>query len=151
MCIYPLVSSQVGSCTIVYSNIPKCKPARVLASLRQYKATALGGSPAFVEKIAKFALKQNTALPVKFTLVGGAPVFRGAFRTIVSATPDKKAVVLYGSTEVEPISVVFADEKLRLEAGKPDGLCVGRPVFEKSAKIIRILKGENGGGFGGGS
>ena len=112
-----------------------------MESLHKYEATGIGGSPAFVEKIASYALKQNTTLPVKLALLGGAPVYRGTFRTVSSAVPDQKACVLYGSTEVEPVSVVMAEEKLRLEAEKPDGLCVGRPVFEKSAKVIQILKG----------
>ncbi|CAI8051226.1 Olefin beta-lactone synthetase [Geodia barretti] len=71
--------------------------------------------------------------------MGGAPVYRGMFRTIASVTPEKKAVVLYGSTEVEPVSVIFAEEKLQLEAEKPDGHCIGRPVFEDSARVIGIL------------
>lgn len=68
-------------------------------------------------------------------------MFRGALRTIMSVTPEKRCAVLYGSTEAEPISVIYATEKLELEASQPDGLCVGKPVFKGSVKIIRILKG----------
>ena len=81
-------------------------------------------------------------LPVAYTGVGGAPVYRGMLRTISSATPERKTVVIYGSTEVEPVSMIFAGEKMELEASQPDGLCVGKPVFKGSVKIIKILSGE---------
>ena len=43
---------------------------------------------------------------------------------------------------MEPISCIFAKEKMELEASQPDGLCVGPPVFKGSAKVIKILSGE---------
>ena len=94
-----------------------------------------------MEKVASYALKHNITLPTKYTGMGGAPVFRGALRTISSVTPDKKTAVVYGSTEAEPISAIYAQEKMKLEASQPDGLCVGRPVFKGSVKVIKILKG----------
>ena len=109
--------------------------------MKKYSATVLGGSPAFAHKLATYVIKENTTLPIKLALVGGAPVYRGMFRILTSVTPDKKAFVLYGSTEAEPISAISAEEKLRVEAEKPDGMCVGRPAFDRSAKIIQILKG----------
>ena len=78
---------------------------------------------------------------MKYTGLGGAPVFRGALRTILSVTPEKRCAVLYGSTEAEPISAIYATEKLELESSQPDGLCVGRPVLKGSTKVIKILKG----------
>ena len=99
------------------------------------------GSPAFVERLAVHALKENITIPVRYTAVGGAPVFRGTLRTVSSATPDRKTVVIYGSTEAEPISMIFASEKMELEASSPDGHCVGRPVFKGSVKVIQIIPG----------
>lgn len=81
-------------------------------------------------------------LPVKYTALGGAPVFRDTLRKIVSVTPEKRTLVMYGSTEAEPISVIFAEEKMKLELSGPDGLCVGKPVFRGTVKVIRILEGE---------
>ena len=110
-------------------------------TMKKYKALGLGGSPAFVHKIASYAVKQNTVLPVKVTQIGGAPIYRGVLRTIASVTPNRKAYVVYGSTEVEPVSAISAVEKMSAESDKPDGLCVGRPVFENSARVIGILSG----------
>jgi hypothetical protein len=125
----------------VFPNLNKIQPAKILDDIKKYGVTFIGGSPAFTYKLACHAAKLGISLPVKATSVGGAPVYRGMLRTIASVTPEKKAMLLYGSTEVEPVSVIFADEKLQLEAGKPDGHCVGRPVFEDSARVISILSG----------
>lgn len=119
----------------------KSVPSEVVKHLKKFNATGVMGSPAFVEKLAAYAAKNSIMLPVKYTGVGGAPVFRGAFRTITSVTPDKKTILIYGSTEAEPISSIMAAEKLELEAGQPEGHCVGRPAFKDSVKIIRILNG----------
>ena len=73
--------------------------------------------------------------------MGGAPVYRGMLRAIASATPEKKVMIVYGATEVEPVSTVYAEERLGLEAGRPDGHCVGRPMFDGSTRIIKILTG----------
>ena len=132
---------------LLFPNIAKCNPAEVVETMKSFdpaaNSTALGGSPAFVHRVALHAAKHNSTLPISLISVGGAPVYRGMLRTMVSVVTDKKAVVLYGSTEAEPISLIFAEEKLRLEAGKPDGLCVGRPVYEDSARVIGILSGES--------
>ena len=132
---------QVGSLCILITKFIHCNPAQVFETLKKYNVTTVTGSPAFVEKLALHALKHNTTLPVRYTAVGGAPVFRGALRTISSATPDRNTVVVYGSTEVEPISCIYAAEKMDLEASLPDGHCVGKPVFKGSAKVIKILSG----------
>ena len=134
----------MGSLCLLFPDIDSANPSEVMEALKKHNCTALSGSPAFVEKVALHAQKNNTLLPVKYTGVGGAPVFRGVLRTITAVTPDKKTVVIYGGTEAEPISMIFAEEKMKLEFACPDGLCVGKPVFKGSAKIIRILEG---GGF----
>lgn len=128
--------------------------------MKKYNVTVLGGSPAFVYRIAQYAAQNKIMLPVKATIVGGAPIFRyiinkrsmiktlslslcrGPLRTLLSVTPNKNTIVLYGSTEVEPISFVMATEKLQLEETKPDGLCVGRPVVDNSVKVISLLDGK---------
>ena len=140
-CLALLHCLQVGATCVLFPNIAKCNPAKVIETMKKYGVTSMGGSPAFIHKVAAYAAEQNMMLPVKCTSLGGAPVFRGPFRTVISVTPDKKTSVIYGATEAEPISYIFAEEKLQVEAEKPDGLCVGRPAFENSVRVIQILKG----------
>ncbi len=131
----------MGTLCLLYPNIDNANPSEVIKTMNKYSCTALTGSPAFVEKVAIQAQKTNTTLPVRYTGVGGAPVFRGTLRTISSVTPDRRSVVIYGSTEAEPISMIFAEEKMKLEASHPDGLCVGKPVFKDSVKVVRLQEG----------
>ncbi|XP_064406005.1 olefin beta-lactone synthetase-like [Halichondria panicea] len=139
--VFPLHFLNVGSTCLIYPNILKFSPSDVLKQAKKFNATAITGSPAFVEKIANYAIKQNISLPVQYTAVGGAPIYKGVFRKIASVTPGRKAAVIYGSTEAEPVSVVFAQEKMALEGEDSVGHCVGQPVFKGSVKIIKILDG----------
>ena len=123
-------------------SIAQCNPAETIKLLKKHSVTSILGSPAYVEKLAAYASKQKMNLPVIYTGVGGAPVFRGTLRTISSVTADRKTAVIYGSTEAEPICHIFAAEKLQLEEGQPEGHCVGRPVFKGSVKIIEIQTSE---------
>ena len=131
----------MGATLLLFPSIPKSQPAKVLEELKKYGATSLGGSPAFAHKLACHVSELRTNLPLSTCNLGGAPVYRGILRTIVSVTPGKKVLVVYGSTEAEPVSAIFAEEKMELEAGKPDGHCVGRAVFDGSARVIGILSG----------
>jgi acyl-CoA synthetase (AMP-forming)/AMP-acid ligase II len=136
--LFPLHFLKVGATSMLCPNFTKCDPAKVISTLRKYNITVLGGSPAFVHRIAQYANSHRISLPVAVTLVGGAPIFRGMLRAIANVTPNKNTIVLYGSTEVEPVSFIMANEKLSLEEDKPVGLCVGKPVVEGSVKIIKI-------------
>lgn len=136
--VFPLHFLKVGSLCLLFPSIDAVVPSEALKTLKKHSCTALTGSPAFVEKLATHAAKTNTSLPVKYVALGGAPVFRGVLRTIVGVTPERKVMVLYGSTEAEPISMISAVEKMKLESSFPDGLCVGKPVFKGSVKVIKI-------------
>ena len=134
---------QVGSLCVLIPKFLQCNPVDVIKTLKKHDITGVTGSPAFVEKLASHALKNNTTLPVRYTGLGGAPVFRGVLRTVSSATPSKNTVVIYGSTEAEPISCIYAAEKMEVEASRPEGHCVGMPVFKGSTKVIKILSGKS--------
>lgn len=76
---------------------------------------------------------------MQYTAVGGAPIYKGLFRKIASVTPERKSIVMYGSTEAEPISLILGREKVALETEDAVGHCVGQPVFKGSVKVIKIL------------
>ena len=66
------------------------------------------------------------------------------FKCVASVTPNNLTIVVYGSTEAEPISWIFAEEKLKEDAKKPDGLLVGLPFIEGGLKIIDATEGNGG-------
>lgn len=121
-----------------------CDPAKVIQLFKKHNTTVLTGSPAFALRLAQYAINNHILLPIKYVGVGGAPVYHRTFRIIASATPNRMAGVVYGSTEAEPMTLLMADEKLELEASQPDGLCVGRAVLGAGLKVIKICDGEFG-------
>ena len=133
---------QVGATCIFFPKFVKDDPAKIFRILKKFQTTAILGSPAFVYKVAQYAADNNTMMPVLCSGVGGAPIFKKTFRTIMSTTKDKKAALIYGSTEAEPISLIFAEEKLAVEKDDSIGICVGKPVFENSVKVIKLLSGK---------
>ena len=76
---------------------------------------------------------------------GGAPVFPPLLQELQSALPLGRVIVVYGSTEAEPISHLdWADadpaDRSAMFAGK--GLLVGRPVRQIDLRILRNRWGE---------
>ena len=65
-------------------------------------------------------------------------MYRSRTRAVSAVTPGRKMCLLYGCTEAEPISFIFAAEKMELEASCPRGHCVGRPVFDGTARVVKI-------------
>ena len=99
-----------------------------------------GGSPAFAEKVARYCVENGRRIPSDYILVGGAPVYPRVLQVLChAASSPEKVVVVYGSTEAEPVSFIRASDKFKAEEGDCSvGMCVGRPVFEGSVKVIRV-------------
>ena len=116
--------------------------SEALKLMARHDVTGVMGSPAFLQKLALQAERTKTMLPVLYSGVGGAPVYKKLLRTVCGVTPGKKTFVVYGSTEAEPISAIFAHEKMALESGDHEGHCVGKPVFSGSVKVIQVLDGK---------
>jgi acyl-CoA synthetase (AMP-forming)/AMP-acid ligase II len=68
-------------------------------------------------------------------IVGGAPVSRSLCSLVASAFPDAETLVVYGSTEAEPVAHVRMAEVLD-SAG--DGLLVGRPVDAADVTLVEL-------------
>ena len=106
------------------------------------------GSPAFVERLAQRCLDGGEKMPCKEAFAGGAPMYSRTCETISSAIRGRRLIVVYGSTEAEPISLIESDTKLQLErdarkAGKSlVGHCVGMPVTRGSVAIIKTCDGK---------
>ena len=127
---------------IMIPKFIKFDPAMVFKLLKKHNTTVLTGSPYFIHRLAQYASKHHILLPVKYTAIGGAPVYHSVFRTIALATPSKMAAVIYGSTEAEPMAMLLANEKMEVESTSSRGLCVGRPLLNARMVAIKILEGE---------
>jgi acyl-CoA synthetase (AMP-forming)/AMP-acid ligase II len=112
----------------------------IVEQIRATGVRTLGGSPAFLAAVVRWALAHDVTLPgVRGVATGGAPVEPELLEGLRQVCPDARGNirVLYGSTEVEPISQIEADEVLR-DRAPAAGTCVGRPVPELAVRVARV-------------
>lgn len=98
--------------------------------LRSEGVTSCGGSPSFVDAVARAILRDGVGLPtVRRIAIGGAPLTLDVGARVRTAFPLAEVRVVYGATECEPIGSVDLDEVLRTadrcRAG--EGCLVGLP------------------------
>jgi len=120
---------------------PGCiAPEPIVHQVETHKVTAMEASPAFVERLVRHCLPRGqTLVHVKRIFVGGAPVFPRLLDQIQTMAPGAEVVVVYGSTEAEPIALVSreamrAEDRAATRAGR--GLLVGPPLPEVDLRIL---------------
>lgn len=116
----------------------KFKPIKVWQQIKKYEVVSITASPFYIEKLANSSPAVNTSL--KKILVGGAAVFPNLIEKIHQKLSDIETVVVYGSTEAEPISHVGGNELLEFhKIQSPEkGLFVGHPDKATEVTIIPI-------------
>ena len=146
----------------VTSVIPQCdlrrpgfiEPGPVLEQLERHHVTRTVGSPALYERLLQGAHAAARAGSengearlgqLKKLYTGGAPVFPRLLRELRAAMPKGRVIVIYGSTEAEPIADLDWDEAdpadlAAMYAGS--GLLVGRPVSQIDLRIVQNRWGE---------
>ena len=123
----------------------KQKRARiVMGLLREAAVDAYFGSPYVWMEMRAQAGPSPEPLPdsMKTVLLGGAPVTPDFLALLRAWLPDRTHVmVLYGMTEVGPVCVVRAEDKLRYEG---EGDLVGKPLPGVRIEIDPIPGAEEG-------
>ena len=118
---------------------------RILAQMRRHGVTTCTASPPFFDRLAAEVTQRPAERPaLRRILTGGAPVSDAQLRAWRRVFPETEILVVYGSTEAEPVAHLMAEE--RLSAVNPDrprapGFCAGRPGERVRAKIVRIHPG----------
>lgn len=114
------------------SSKPKSFNAeKVLAQINRHKVDSIIASPYYLLQLAKVASAKTT---LKRIISGGAPIFASDAENISTAFSNSNFVVVYGSTEAEPISHCNANEVVANKASF--GLLTGKPVETVALKII---------------
>jgi len=110
--------------------------ALVCSQIKDLGVSRLTGVPAFFKALTDYALNENFDMPsVEAITVGGATVHRTLVERMQKAFSNVRVDVLYGSTEVEPISGIYGDELL---ASEGEGYLVGKPVPEALVAIVDL-------------
>ena len=146
----------------VTSVIPQCDlrrpgfvaPGPLLKQLECHGVTRTVGSPALYGRLLEGALlaasekSEDLEAPLgtlRKLYTGGAPVFPRLLHELRTAMPQGRVIVVYGSTEAEPISHLDWDEasagdRAAMYAGA--GLLVGKPVHQIDLRIVENRWGE---------
>lgn len=116
------------------------RPERVISQVQAFGVTTIVASPAFLERLADYCARHYLALArLKRIYCGGGPVFPRLVEQLHQIAPAAEVVVVYGSTEAEPIArIALADVQPGDFEGTSNGrgLLVGTPV---EAIQLRIL------------
>jgi len=94
-------------------------------------------------EIARYCAKENIQLPfLRRVVTGGAPISNDDLRAFKKIAPNTEIWVLYGSTEVEPIAHIEANEILHQEnAEEKEGVNVGHFAEGLAVKFLKINRG----------
>ncbi|MFJ9447331.1 class I adenylate-forming enzyme family protein [Kitasatospora sp. NPDC101235] len=98
------------------------RPKRFLRDLRRRRATHTFGTPAALARLLAAGQLPDTLGTV---LLGAAPVPPPILRRLQHALPSARIAVIYGATEMLPIAVTEAEEKLD---HAPHGDLAGHPL-----------------------
>ena len=126
-----------GNTVVLRTSKMLKKPKLLSQLLTKYEVNQLIDSPAKFLSYIHF-LNKDVTTKITHTFCGGGPVFVQDATEINSILNLAENTVIYGSTEVEPISIVST--KTILKFSKNKGLCVGKVNSELNLKIIDINK-----------
>lgn len=112
----------------------------VLAQLERHRVTRTVGSPALYDRLLQGTRGDTRLGTLRKLYTGGAPVFPRLLQELRAAMPQGRVIVVYGSTEAEPISHLDWDEAAPADldamyAGQ--GLLVGMPVRQIVLRIVQ--------------
>ena len=121
-------------------------PKILATQLRTCDASCTTLSPSMLRGVAAFCADEEIELDgLRRVVTGGAPITNDDLRAFKQIAPDADIWVLYGSTEVEPIAHIEADDLLDPEHPPTEddfGVNVGHFVDDLKYKFIRIEPGD---------
>ncbi|MCA9523999.1 MAG: AMP-binding protein [Myxococcales bacterium] len=151
--IFSLNNIASGVTTVIPAvdlGAPKKNDALILyAQLVSAKATCTTLSPSMLNGISAYCIEQGLKLGgLRRVVTGGAPVSRDNLVDFTKIAPNAEVWVLYGSTEVEPMAHIEAQEMINFrsrEADDPEwvdnGVNVGHFADGLRHRFIQIRKG----------
>lgn len=152
--VFPIFSlnNMAGGVSTVLPAVDLARPdagdGAVLANqVQMHGVTCCTLSPSLLRAVAAHAAQTGETLhTLRRIVTGGAPVSSEDVAAVRNAAPNARVIILYGSTEVEPIAHQEA-ETMPEERGH-EGVCVGRLCDGLRAAFLKLHKGRialNGG------
>ncbi len=146
--LFALFSVALGATAVIPDMDPtrpaQVDPRRIIEAIHDQGVTYSFGSPALWRTVSAYCVGHGVTFPsVKLVLMAGAPVPAYLHERMLTRILPVGAEVHtpYGATESLPVStfagsLVLAETLEKTRKGK--GICVGRPLQEITARIIRI-------------
>lgn len=143
--VFPIFSlnNLAGGVTTILPAIDLAAPSErdaaiIVNQIFSCRITCCTVSPSIFVNIAEYCLKNNITMSgLRRVVTGGAPVSKDNVKKFRAIAPATEILVLYGSTEVEPIAHIDANEMLRDESER-EGVNVGRISQGLDYKFIKI-------------
>jgi olefin beta-lactone synthetase len=145
-----LLNNLAAGITTIMPAIDLARPAErdpevILSQVLHDKITYATMSPAMLHRFSLFAIERGVKLPLRRMVTGGAPVTPAMIEAYSKAAPGSELMILYGSTEAEPMCHITGDETIELmkEPGfsQQEGVCVGEAVKDLHTRLVRITRG----------
>lgn len=112
--------------------------SQVLPQIIAKHITRLTGSPAYIQGLTDYAAKRQWAYnDVRSVVIGGATLNRTQAIRCRQVFPRAEILIVYGSTEAEPIAEVSLEEWLTKWSEQP-GHLVGKPASVAQVRIVSL-------------
>ena len=123
-------------------------PLILLAQLKSAKVTCTTLSPSLFNRLSEYCIKEKIQLDFLSRVVtGGAPVSRDNLVDFKKIAPRAEILVLFGSTEVEPMAHIEAGEMIAFKSPASEdpewvdeGVNVGHMTDELQYRFLKIQK-----------
>jgi olefin beta-lactone synthetase len=136
-----------------FRRVDRVDASRVLDQMHSHGVTTCTASPPFFDRLAAEVARRPGNRPrLRRILTGGAPVSDAQLRTWRRVFPETEILVVYGSTEAEPVAHLTAEERLsvqNVDRPKTPGFCTGVPCERVRTRVVRIHPGPIDIGAGG--
>lgn len=144
--VFALNNLAWGITTVVpqidFSNVAGVDPEPILAQMRRHSVTTCTASPPFFDRLAGHVARKKQSRPaLRRILSGGAPVSDEQLRSWQRSFPQAEILVVYGSTEAEPVAHIAAEERLEVRNSLGPafpGYCVGHQARSLRTKLLPL-------------
>jgi acyl-coenzyme A synthetase/AMP-(fatty) acid ligase len=115
---------------------------RLLKQVDRYAPDMMSGGPAYLNAIcAGVEAAGRTLGSVRILFTGGAPMSRIGLERLRKVWPNARVVIVYGSTEAEPVASIDATEiidECYALSSQGHGYCAGYPIDQVETLILPL-------------
>ncbi len=114
----------------------KVEPEVVVSQIKKHGVTRVAGAPAYLTRIADHLRETGEELDTVRTVgCGGAPTPTTLCEKLVETLPEAEKLIIYGSTEAEPVSSTTMEESLEADG---EGYLVGRLAKAATVALVKL-------------